>query len=70
MMPCAREYNTGMQTGWIKAVGIVIITAFIGLVVRFLIGGNEDSWVCVNGSWARHGNPSGTPPLTPCGYTP
>jgi len=35
--------------------------------VRFLIGGSEDTWICENGTWIKHGNPSASMPTSGCG---
>lgn len=46
------------------------LVVFIGLtglfVARFLFGGDEDTWICTNGQWVKHGNPSASMPLTGC----
>lgn len=55
-------------TTGIKVAGLTVILAFIALIIRFLLGGNEDTWLCVNGSWVRHGNPTEAQPTTSCGY--
>lgn len=47
---------------------VVILMGGI-FVVRFLVGGNEDSWICDSGQWVRHGNPSSGKPSKPCGGT-
>ncbi|MBI5019544.1 hypothetical protein HZB58_04710 [Candidatus Gottesmanbacteria bacterium] len=57
-----------MQTRWIKVAGIVSIVAFATIIIRLLLAGNEDTWLCVNGSWVAHGNPVEAAPTTPCGY--
>jgi hypothetical protein len=44
---------------------IVVIGVFFG--VRFILGGNEDDWICENGSWVKHGNPDDPMPTTGCG---
>jgi hypothetical protein len=48
-----------------------IIVVFIGLsglfVARFLFGGDEDTWICSNNQWVRHGHPTGSKPLSGCG---
>lgn len=36
------------------------------LAVRFLIGGPEDTWICDNGQWVKHGNPSAPMPTSGC----
>jgi hypothetical protein len=55
---------------------LAVITAVA--IVRFLLGGNasgpgwplalrEDSWICSNGEWVKHGNPSAPKPEGQCG---
>ncbi|MFZ2190005.1 MAG: Gmad2 immunoglobulin-like domain-containing protein [Candidatus Magasanikiibacteriota bacterium] len=34
----------------------VLMLIIVGL--RFFIGGGEDTWLCENGQWVKHGNPS------------
>ena len=54
-----------------KAKNIIII---VGLVLFFIVFsilalkalGNEDDWICQNGQWVKHGNPSAEMPTTPC----
>ena len=46
--------------------GIVIIVLFLS-VVRFLFGGDEDTWICEDNEWVKHGNPASPMPETPCG---
>lgn len=53
----------------------VVIILIVGLAalwfgVRFFMGGNEDTWLCVNGQWVKHGNPSASAPTTGCGVQP
>jgi hypothetical protein len=47
-------------------VGIISL-GFILVFIRFFLGGNEDSWICQNNKWIKHGNPSYTKPDDPCG---
>lgn len=49
---------------WIASIAIVAIGAVV-LGVRFLSG--EDSRICNNGEWVKHGNPSAEKPVGPCG---
>lgn len=42
-------------------VGVVI------LGIRLWSG--EDNWICQNGEWTKHGNPSAQKPTEPCGET-
>ncbi|MDD5625864.1 MAG: GerMN domain-containing protein [Patescibacteria group bacterium] len=44
-----------------------LILVIIILVLRFLIGGPEDNWICSNGRWVKHGNPSASMPTQSCG---
>jgi len=30
----------------------------IVFVLRFVIGGDEDIWLCENGEWVKHGQPA------------
>lgn len=46
---------------------IILIIAVIVLSARFLIGGDEDTWLCLNGEWVKHGAPSAPKPTTGCG---
>lgn len=32
-----------------------------------MIGGGEDTWICSNGQWVKHGKPSKPMPQTGCG---
>lgn len=57
------------HTSWIKISGIAGIVLLISVIARFLLGGSEDEWICINGSWAKHGNPlAPKPPDSTCGY--
>jgi len=35
--------------------------------VLFFLRGDEDSWICVNEVWEKHGNPSASQPTDGCG---
>lgn len=53
-----------------KALTIMIaVIAILALwfFIRFFIGGPEDTWICQNGEWVKHGNPSAPMPAEPCG---
>lgn len=47
-----------------SAVAVLII---LWLIARFVIGGPEDDWICVEGKWVKHGNPSALQPTAGCG---
>lgn len=50
----------------ISIVSILIISTAV-VVLRFGLGGDEDTWLCQNGVWLKHGNPSSSVPVTGCG---
>lgn len=45
------------------AIGIFVVS--ITGLIKFFSG--EDSWICQNGEWIKHGNPSAPKPTKPCG---
>ncbi len=52
-----------------KLVLLLLMALVIGItlfIVRLIIGGDEDTWICENGSWVVHGNPAGLKPNTQC----
>jgi len=49
-----------------KILGAIVIAIFILLFVRFVIGGSEDDWICVDGEWIEHGVPSAPKPEGKC----
>jgi hypothetical protein len=46
---------------------IIFLLGFSFLFLRFVIGGDEDTWLCENGQWVKHGNPSRVKPSETCG---
>jgi len=44
----------------------VLILIIIVFFFRFVIGGSEDDWICVEGEWVRHGVPYAPMPETGC----
>ena len=44
---------------------IVVVIGLVILGVRFFSG--EDSWICDDGQWVKHGNPSAAKPTEGCG---
>lgn len=46
-------------------IAIIIILAIIAIVV--ILRSPEDSWICQNGQWVKHGNPSSPMPTSGCG---
>jgi len=51
---------------WTVIILLIILAGAI-LAARFFLDGNENAWLCQNGSWVRHGNPSAPMPLSGCG---
>jgi hypothetical protein len=47
-------------------IGVFLILVVFVVGVRFF-GGDEDAWLCDNGQWVRHGNPSSPMPDSGCG---
>lgn len=54
------------RTLTIILIGIILVVATI-FTIRFLFGGNEDTWICNNGEWVKHGNPLISKPAEKCG---
>ena len=53
-----------------KVIIILLVLTGIWLGLRFIIGGLEDSWICADGEWVKHGAPSAPMPDEPCGEKP
>lgn len=45
---------------------VLVVTA---VAVRFM-SDSEDTWLCENGGWVRHGNPAAPMPTGGCGQSP
>jgi hypothetical protein len=43
---------------------VILAVVMIVLAVRFVSGG--DTWICKNGQWVKHGNPSLAAPTAIC----
>jgi hypothetical protein len=52
-----------------KVIFVLIIGVILVLFLRFVIGGDEDTWICdkSKGEWVKHGNPSAQKPEGGCG---
>ena len=46
---------------------VIILAGAVVAFLRFGLGGDEDTWICSNGQWVKHGNPSAAKPTTGCG---
>ncbi len=49
-----------------KIIFIIGIFAVILIVFSLKLLSNEDDWICRNGQWIKHGNPSAPMPTKPC----
>jgi len=47
-------------------IGILLIGGLVLAYLRFFKGGDEDTWICVNNQWVKHGNPSASMPEEVC----
>jgi len=54
-----------MKRTVIIAFATLLAATAIVVGVRFL-GGDEGTWICINGEWVKHGNPSSPKPTVPC----
>lgn len=48
--------------------GLVFLLIFLiaWLFIRFVMGGPEDDWICVEGQWVKHGSPLAPIPEVGC----
>jgi len=44
---------------------VIVLTIFISIFTLRLFSG-EDNWICKQGQWVKHGNPSFSAPTIPC----
>jgi len=50
------------------SIGVVFALFAVLMVLRLLVGGGEDTWICVDGEWVKHGVPVAAKPQGGCGY--
>jgi len=48
---------------------LILLAGASFLALRFFLGGEEDTWLCVNNQWVKHGNPAAPMPTEGCGTT-
>lgn len=48
---------------------LMFILALVIVGMLFFVRGDEDAWICENGEWVKHGNPSTAMPTEGCGNT-
>jgi len=49
-----------------KSLFVLLALLAILLILRFVVGGPEDDWVCVENQWVKHGNPVVAMPKESC----
>ena len=52
-----------------KVIIIIIIIIAAWFVIRFVIGGPEDTWMCTDGEWVKHGVPYAPKPERECNWS-
>lgn len=56
-----------LKLRYILIVLLVLLVLVMSLfIVRFILGGNEDTWICEQGHWIKHGSPSQPVPQVLC----
>lgn len=56
-----------MKKFWVPFL-VVVVIGMVGLFsARLFFGGDEDSWICSNGEWVKHGSPRDPVPQMGCG---
>jgi hypothetical protein len=56
-----------MKNKFTKIIFCLALIIGAWLFLRFVIGGPEDTWICVDNQWVKHGNPSSIMPIRGCG---
>ena len=51
----------------LKIILIVILVILVLFATLLILRGDEDTWLCQDGEWVRHGHPSALIPEEPCG---
>src|SRR3989339_1938412 len=46
---------------------IILLSSVLTVVTLRFLNTDEDTWLCENGQWVKHGNPSSVIPVTGCG---
>lgn len=55
-----------MKKKILRIIIILILIVVALVIIRFVIGGSEDTWICVDDEWVKHGVPSAPMPTEPC----
>ena len=51
----------------ILVIALIVLVIVVGILTLRFFSGSEDTWICENGSWVKHGVPSGPMPTSGCG---
>lgn len=62
-MSIDRKMKLNLRSGAV----ILFVLLLVWVFVRFVLGGSEDDWICVEGDWVKHGYPSAPMPDQDCG---
>lgn len=54
-----------MNKKYLIIIGIIALI-LLGVLALAILRGDEDTWLCQNGQWVRHGNPSSPMPTSGC----
>ena len=52
-----------------KKISLIIllpILIILGIFMLRFLSGDEDTWLCQNGQWVKHGQPAAAMPQKPC----
>ncbi len=58
------KYSLGNKKTLYTIIALVVFLVIMVIGLRFFSG--EDNWICSNGQWVKHGNPSFPPPTAQC----
>ena len=58
-----------MKKVFLIFVSITLLLA-LAILIKFSLSGTEDAWVCQNGAWIKHGNPTAAMPTAICETEP
>ena len=51
----------------LKIIGALFVLFVVLMALRMLVGGGEDTWICVDGEWVKHGVPAADKSQDDCG---
>jgi hypothetical protein len=60
------KQTDSMYATMVGIVLAIIVSSVIIIVVRFVFGGPEDTWICSKGEWIMHGQPIAPKPTASC----